>query len=80
MRTVNAREPALAPAPDTPVARLLDRHPETARVFLARRMACVGCSLAAFDTLADAAREYRLPLGDFLAELGRSTTAPGDDR
>jgi hybrid cluster-associated redox disulfide protein len=69
-----------APAPDTVVARWLDRHPATARVFLAHRMACVGCSMAGFDTLADAAREYRLPLADLLAELSRAATAAGDER
>lgn len=73
----------LTPAPDTGVACLLGRHPATARVFLAHRMACVGCSLAAFETLADAAREYRLPLADFLAELelaARSTAESTDPR
>ena len=70
--------PAITPAPDTGVAHLLGRHPATAQVFLAHRMACVGCSLAAFETLADAAREYRLPLADFLAELERAARTPSD--
>jgi len=64
------------PAPDTPIAPFLGRHPAAARIFLAHRMACVGCSLAAFDTLADAAREYRLPLADFLAELESAAAGP----
>lgn len=53
----------------TTVAAYLDRCPQGARVFLAHRMACVGCSLAKFDTLADAARAYGLPLDGFLHEL-----------
>jgi len=60
------------PAPTTSVASFLRETPAGARVFLAHRMACVGCSLAQFDTLADAAREYRLPLAAFLRELGRA--------
>jgi hybrid cluster-associated redox disulfide protein len=53
----------------TTVSAYLERCPEGARVFLAHRMACVGCSLAKFDTLADAARAYGLPLDAFLHEL-----------
>lgn len=64
----------------TPVAPFLSRHPAAASVFLAHRMACVGCSLSAFDTLADAAREYRLPLAPFLDELEHAAAAaPAND-
>ena len=64
----------------TPVAPFLSRHPGAASVFLAHRMACVGCSLSAFDTLADAAREYRLPLAPFLDELERAAAqVPAND-
>jgi len=60
----------------TPVAPFLSRHPGAASVFFAHRMACVGCSLSPFDTLADAAREYRLPLAEFLAELELASGTP----
>jgi hybrid cluster-associated redox disulfide protein len=59
----------------TTVSAYLERCPEAARVFLAHRMACVGCSLAKFDTLADAARAYGLPLDGFLHELAELTVA-----
>jgi len=59
-------------SPRTSVADFLGASPAGARVFLAHRMACVGCSLSGFDTLADAAREYRLPLAGFLAELAEA--------
>jgi len=64
--------PRTLPAPTISVASFLRETPAGARVFLAHRMACVGCSLAEFDTLADAAREYRLPLAAFLRDLGRA--------
>lgn len=64
----------------TPVAPFLSRHPAAAAVFFTHRMACVGCSLSAFDTLADAAREYRLPLAAFLDELADAAAAtPAND-
>jgi hybrid cluster-associated redox disulfide protein len=69
---MDAAAPVALPTPETAVACWLGRHPGTARVFLDRRMACVGCPMAAFETLADAAREYRLALEPFLAELGRA--------
>jgi hybrid cluster-associated redox disulfide protein len=71
--------PAQLPRPvesaTTTVSDYLERCPEGARVFLAHRMACVGCSLAKFDTLADAARSYGLPLEGFLHELAELTVA-----
>jgi hybrid cluster-associated redox disulfide protein len=51
------------------VAAVLDRSPSAAAVFLAHHMACIGCSLSRFDTLADAARSYGVPLDGFLHEL-----------
>lgn len=38
------------------------RWPATIPVFLRWKVACVGCPMAMFDTLADVARTYGLPL------------------
>ncbi|MDX9997835.1 MAG: DUF1858 domain-containing protein [Phenylobacterium sp.] len=59
--------PSLEPL--MPVADLLARWPQTSAVFVRRRMACPGCSMAAFMSLAEAAAEYRIPLPDLLADL-----------
>jgi hybrid cluster-associated redox disulfide protein len=48
---------------------LVTRYPATAQVFVRRRMHCVGCALARFETLAGAADAYGQPLESFLAEL-----------
>lgn len=42
--------------------------PETLRAFLQRRMACIGCAIAPFHTLAEAALIYGVPEGELLAE------------
>ena len=55
--------------PDPSLAELFAAHPQTARVFLARRMACVGCPIAPFHTVADACAEYALAEGRFRAAL-----------
>jgi len=43
---------------DLPVADIMRRWPETVGVFVARHMACPGCPMAPFMTLAEAARAY----------------------
>lgn len=48
---------------------VISRWPQTARVFHAYNMACVGCPVAPFYTIADAVLIYDLTLDDFIAEL-----------
>ncbi len=48
---------------------VVSRYPAAARVFVRRRMACVGCQVARFETVAEACRVYRQPLDTVLAEL-----------
>lgn len=45
-----------------PVDEIMDRWPDTIRVFLDHRMSCVGCPVGALHTLSDAACEYELTL------------------
>lgn len=56
------------------VRELLDRFPETAKVFIHRRMACVGCPVEEFDTLEDAARIYRMDIQELLNDLQNAIT------
>lgn len=51
------------------VAEVLAQWPETAAVFMRRRMACVGCTMAAFDTVAAVSEVYGFGLEAFIAEL-----------
>ena len=54
---------------DTTIDDVVTRHPATARVFINRRMHCVGCEIDRFHTVADACRIYGQPLTSLLAEL-----------
>ncbi len=56
----------------TSVADLLKQHPESARIFVRHRMACVGCEMACFETIESAARIYQVPLDILLRELNES--------
>ena len=51
------------------VAEVMDRWPQTIKFFLRYRMACVGCAIAPFETLAEVAAIYGLDLNRFLSEL-----------
>lgn len=53
------------------VDALLTRHPEAASVFVANRMACVGCAISGFHTLAEVAAIYNIDIGTLLQKLER---------
>lgn len=66
------RQPAGGGIPvraDTNVEELIDCCALVANVFIRRRMHCVGCSMARFETLADVCAIYRQPLDAVLADL-----------
>jgi hybrid cluster-associated redox disulfide protein len=63
---------------ESTVEQTLDQYPLLAAVFVRRGMACVGCAMARFDTLAEAARTYGQETEAFLAELERAARAGVD--
>ena len=70
-------EPAIRP--DDLIEPTLERFPGLAAVFVRRGMACVGCDMAGFDTVEDAARAYHQHPLDLVAELvavARRTSTP----
>jgi hybrid cluster-associated redox disulfide protein len=66
--------------PETDVDAIVTRWPATARVFVRRRMACVDCPLARFESVADVCHIYRQPLDDLLAELRAAAAGPAPAR
>ncbi len=51
------------------VAEVMTLWPQTIPVFIQHRMACVGCAIAPFETIAEVAAIYHLDLNCFLDEL-----------
>ncbi len=51
------------------VEETLRHWPQTAGVFLRRRMACLGCAIAPFETLHEVSEIYQLDAEQFLREL-----------
>lgn len=54
------------------ITEVLERWPAAADVFHSHDMACVGCAVAPFYTIADAAEVYGLPPDGFIGELMRA--------
>jgi hybrid cluster-associated redox disulfide protein len=48
---------------------LVTAYPMVTRAFIARRMHCVGCELARFETIASAARHYGASVEVLLADI-----------
>ncbi len=58
-----------APELQMTIGKLLEQWPACASVLNESRMACVGCELSAFETVADAARIYDVDVRQFLDAL-----------
>lgn len=54
---------------ETNVDELLTRYPDAAQVFIRRRMGCVGCCIARFESLSEVCAAYAQPLDSFLKEI-----------
>ena len=61
---------------DMTVSRLLASRPPAAVVFVRHGMACVGCAMAPFDTLVEAAAAYGLEPQLLLADLAHAAAGP----
>ncbi len=72
-------QPATAALPSSSdlVEDVLERWPPTIAVFLAHRMACPGCPMARFQTVAEVADDYGLDTGALLAEFAQAIAAAG---
>ncbi len=57
------------PTTDMTVAEILEKWPGTVSVFQKFKTACVGCTMAQFDTMVDVARIYDIELSGIMAAL-----------
>ncbi len=59
------------------IRELLDRWPSMAGVFIGQRMACVGCPMARFENIREAADNYGLDVTILAARLALSAQKSG---
>ena len=62
------------------VSDVLQFTPAAAQVFLDRRMSCVGCPFARFETVADVAATYRMDPTELATALLQAGVDPTDAR
>ncbi len=65
---------------DMSLSDLMSLWPRTIRVFLDRRMHCVGCPIAPFHSLVDAAEEHNLQLAELIAAVEAIAGPAADHR
>ncbi len=58
--------------PEMTVKQFLQQWPAAIPVFFQHKMACVGCSMAPYDTLAEVAATYHLESDLFFTELAQA--------
>lgn len=66
-----------APTLEHVVDEVLKTWPTTIPVFIRHKMACVGCSMAPFETVAEAAATYGLEVPGFVEELQEAAKEEG---
>jgi hybrid cluster-associated redox disulfide protein len=59
---------------DQIVSEVLQSWPKVVPLFIERRLYCVGCSMARFETLADVSKIYRLDLTKFIDDLNQQAS------
>jgi hybrid cluster-associated redox disulfide protein len=62
------------------VAELLMARPAAAAAFAVREMACVGCPMARFETLAEVAAAYGVELDALLEDVARRASVSRQTR
>lgn len=55
--------------PNLSVDRLMQQWPATMAVFMRHRMACIGCPVGSFHTIAECSAQYDVPLETLLQEI-----------
>lgn len=58
--------------PHLTVDDVMRRWPQTLPVFVRLKLNCVGCDMAPFETLADVASTYGLPLDELISLLAQA--------
>jgi hybrid cluster-associated redox disulfide protein len=60
--------------PQVTVDDLLSRYPQTARYFIVQGMACIGCVISRFHTLAEIADVYQVDIEILVSDLHNTLT------
>lgn len=54
---------------DTNLSELLAKYPDSAKVFAAYGIGCLGCSMASFETIGEGITAHGIDIDEFLKDL-----------
>ncbi len=57
---------------DMPIGAVVKEHPETVPVFLKHGLHCIGCHVAAFESVAEGAQAHGIDVEPLMAELNEA--------
>ncbi|MCP5101478.1 MAG: DUF1858 domain-containing protein [Chloroflexi bacterium] len=63
------KEPLAQKLPTMSIADVLRQWPQTSKLFIKLNMVCVGCEIAPFCSVTDAARDYNMDVETLVAAL-----------
>jgi len=64
---------------DMPIGTVVKEHPETVPVFLKHGLHCIGCHVAAFESVAEGAQAHGIEVDALMTDLNEVVKATAND-
>ena len=60
---------------EMPIGDVVKNHPETVPVFMQHGLHCIGCAVAAFESIAEGAAAHGIDVEALMSDLNKATQA-----
>ncbi|MCK4680757.1 DUF1858 domain-containing protein [bacterium] len=60
---------------EMPIGAVVKSHPETVPVFMQHGLHCIGCAVAAFESIAEGAAAHGIDVEALMSDLNKATQA-----
>ena len=60
---------------EMPIGDVVKSHPETVPVFMQHGLHCIGCAVAAFESIAEGAAAHGIDVAALMSDLNKATQA-----
>ena len=60
---------------EMPIGDVVKNHPETVPVFMSHGLHCIGCAVAAFESIAEGAAAHGIDVDALINDLNKAATA-----
>jgi hybrid cluster-associated redox disulfide protein len=65
---------------EMPIGEIVQKHPQTIRVFLSHGLMCVGCAAARFESLEQGARAHGIDVDTLVKDLNASVEQTDEEK